>query len=163
MKCAPSQTSCVRTGFIEHLALGALSAAALAYVTNSALALAPEALAVPSAAFAFSSIVPDVDSASSRPRRYFRAGAASALAVISLFFYAQLSSIHPLAPFAFPPLAFFAIELFIPRHRGILHSPSAALAWGALALLLSGSFLVSSFAACGYLCHLATDYFGDRV
>ena len=138
-------------------------AAAAAYFLNAQAGFALDSLAIPAALFVLSALLPDIDSPSSKPRRYFRAAEIGALAAVSFFFYANLASIHPLAPFALPLVGFFALERAIPGHRGVLHSPFAATAWGGLAFLASASALLGAAAGAGYFAHLAIDFAGDRI
>jgi len=153
----------VKTGFREHLAGALIAGAAFAYILHSELGYSLDSLIAPFLLFAVSAMLPDIDSPVSRPRKYFRYLLLIWLAIISVAYYSTLSSIHFLVPFAFPVLGYFAIDLLIPKHRGVMHSGSVALAWGAVIFLLMRSPVAGLAAAFGYGTHLLIDFLGDRI
>lgn len=153
----------METGFREHLVGALMGGAIFCYLLYSQMGYSLPSLPAPFILFAVSALLPDIDSPYSKPRKYFRYLLLAGLALIALAYYASLASIHFLFPFAFPVLGFIAIEASIPGHRGLMHSPSAALAWGAALFLLMRSPIAGLAAAFGYATHLLIDHFGDRV
>jgi membrane-bound metal-dependent hydrolase YbcI (DUF457 family) len=151
----------MKTGFHEHLLAGA-ACTAIASVVAARAGMPAGSLAFPAALMLASSLLPDVDSPSSKPRRWARAAVLAAAAGIALLMYAPLSRVHYALPLLLPPALFLAFEFAVPRHRGLLHSPLAGIAWGGLAWLCFG-WPAGAFAAAGYLCHLAADFACDRV
>ena len=158
----------MKTGFREHLAGGALLSLAFAYFLLSEYGYALFEAALASLIFLASSLLPDIDSPVSKPRRYARILVLGAGLVVVLYFYSLLAS--PIA-FALPFLALMLVEQLVPGHRGFLHSPTAAVLWGSavgVGVVWSGSgsdyaLLFGSAAALGYATHLLIDFFGDRL
>jgi hypothetical protein len=97
---------------------------------------------------AFYSVLPDIDSYSSKSRRIF-----TWALVVSLSSYLLLGA----NDFLYASLAVLALAacLAFTRHRGIFHTPSAAVAMSAPLLLYDGRFF--AMALLGYASHLALD------
>ncbi|MDD5317511.1 MAG: metal-dependent hydrolase [Candidatus ainarchaeum sp.] len=153
----------METGFREHLYAALAASAAIGYALLAHAGWPATELPLPLAAFVASSLLPDIDAPSSKPRRYFRAASAAFLLAAAIALYPELSAIHPAAPFALPVLGFVALESLVPRHRGAMHSPAAAVCAGALAFAAFGSAPVAVMVACGYAFHLLVDFLGDRA
>lgn len=167
----------MRTGFGEHLLVGAVLFAVLA------LLLIPGGmdLLLAGAFFIVGAVMPDLDSPVSKPRKLMRRVVFVSALVLLLSSYPQLSaacgrfsdesSCTYLPVFAI--LAVFAavylLDLVIPKHRGFLHSFSAAVLYGAAVCLLMlylgvGSPLrIGAWAFGGYLSHLLVDAVGDAI
>jgi len=153
----------METGFKEHFTWGLLLGIAFAYLLYSYFSYPIQSIFAPSLLFLISSLLPDIDSPSSKPRRYFRLFVFASFVAIALLYYSTLASIHFIFPFVFPFIGFAAVEFSIPGHRGFLHSPAAAILWGLFIFLFLRSPLAGIAAAFGYSTHLLVDYAGDRI
>lgn len=168
----------MKTGFIEHFVFGLLLAIVGLLFFNGSAIFTTSTFSV--LAFLTGSILPDVDCPSSTPRKSFRTLLAIALAIVALLFlYNHYNNLSPYCSIAFGnscviliPLAtlllaflsFKFIDKTIPSHRGILHSPLSALAFGLVCFLASNySFPVGVSAFLGFLSHLALDFAGDKI
>jgi len=160
----------METGFREHLLGGILGAIFIAAYVSEMQGFSLPTTAALSAIFLFSSLLPDIDSKKSKPRRVLRLAVFLFGALIAVLFYSSFTAISPLLALFVPFLLIAAAELTIPPHRGFLHSWSAAFLWGILAfaffvilnISIGDSLLAGAFAAFGYLLHLLIDFFGDR-
>lgn len=170
----------MKTNFIHHFSLGLLLALLLAYSSYAYNFPNPLILPACTLALLFGSIAPDIDHPLSRPRRFLRFFfLLPLLALCSLFFISSFSRFcssfnfscqlalvfFSLGPFA----ALFFLELFIPPHRGFLHSKKAVFLYALLCLAFSLFFarpadalLVSACGALGYFSHILLDAFGSR-
>jgi len=153
----------VETGFNVHVGINLAAAILVGFYCHSSLDIAPAVLALPLSLFVASAAVPDVDCASSRPRKYVRFGAMSCLVFLSAAYFSTLSAWNPVLPFVLPFLGVLALELAMPAHRAILHSPLAAVGWGAFFFFAFGSPLTGLLAGLGYASHLVVDALGDRT
>lgn len=153
----------MKTGFTEHLLTGFAAAAASSLALERALGMGLSELLPIAAVIIAGALLPDIDSGSSKPRKYFRILLFAALAAASFALYGELSAIHPLAPVIVPFAGFALAELLMPGHRGFLHSPPAAAAFAGIAFLATGSFGTAGAVLIGYSTHLATDFIGDRI
>lgn len=166
----------MKTGFNEHIASSALFAFLILLFSNG---LSNPTLIALLLVFVFGSIVPDVDHPKSTPRKIFRAlfvilllSSISILLIISGG-SSQDYLIPAVVALATTLLLLFLVERFIPKHRGIVHSKSAAIVFGfvcfCIILVLSFqpdlgmAFLFGASASFGYLFHLLVDYMGDRI
>jgi len=162
-KLYPCQNALVETGFREHLGGAAAAGLAFAYFLNSSLGYSLESIIPPFLLFTVSGILPDIDSPRSKPRKFFRLAVLAGLVLIAYAYYPALAGIHFTAPFLFPVIGFLGIEAAIPGHRGVMHSSTAAILWGAALFLLLRNPLAGLAAAFGYATHLLIDYVGDRT
>src|SRR5271157_3186925 len=132
------------------------------------------------ALFLVGSVMPDLDSKSSKPRRFARI-LALVLVISALFFAYPLlswdcSAVAGSVCFYMPlVLAFlavgavYAIDLLVPKHRGFMHSFSAAMVYGAGVFLLvlytgiGSSLILGAWAFGGYVSHILVDFVGDAL
>ncbi len=161
----------METGFREHFIGGILGAVFISAFIAEMHGFPVPTAAVASLVFIISSLLPDIDSRKSKPRRAFRLAVFLLGILIVVLFYSTFSAISPLLALFLPFLLLALAELSIPGHRGVMHSWSAAFLWGILVfafllllnLSVDDSLLVGVFAALGYLLHLLIDFFGDRI
>jgi len=166
----------MKTGFKEHLLFGFLLLIpfyALAFTNSS-----PNELSLASALFLLASVFPDIDAPFSYVRRGFRVLLATLLFLLALAlaFYFK----NPLARLCLPPdqaclwaslaltlilpfLLVTIIDHFIPGHRGMLHSLTAAFLFALFCFAISFSFLAALSAFLGYLAHLLLDLLGSAI
>jgi hypothetical protein len=132
--------------------------------------------------FILGTLMPDLDSPASKPRKFMRKAVSFIAPVLLLLIYPQLSaecsSVAGSSACVYLPVlsillvfaAVYFLDFLIPRHRGFLHSFSAAFLYGAAVCLLSlyagggaSSLRIGAWAFGGYLSHLAVDFIGDAV
>jgi hypothetical protein len=160
----------LKTGFWEHLGASLLAGVIAHLIFRVELAFL--------LAFVTASLAPDIDHPKSKPRKFARVVAFLAIFLFAYFFapmaIACLGSACPAWYFAYSLLfsaaCVFAIEFFIPKHRGKMHSKEAGLAAGLLFFVLgllvfppNAAALFGISGALGYLFHLAVDHVGDRM
>jgi inner membrane protein len=167
----------VRTGFREHILAGA-------FLFIAVLALLPMPVGVElllaGALFIAGGVMPDLDSSSSKPRRFARFLALVAVISVLFFAYPLLSEgcnavagsaciYMPLALAFLAVGAVYALDSLVPKHRGVMHCFSAALVYGAGVFLLTlyigvgSSFILGAWAFGGYLSHILVDFMGDAI
>ena len=167
----------MRTGFGEHLLVGVILFVILAVLVIPAGA----ELLVAGAFFTVGAVMPDLDSPASKPRKFMRRVVFILALIFFLLVYPQLSAIcdkfSDKSSCAYLPVfailvvfaAVYALDLIIPKHRGFLHSFSAAVLYGITVWLLMhylgavSSFRIGAWAFCGYLSHLLVDAVGDAI
>jgi membrane-bound metal-dependent hydrolase YbcI (DUF457 family) len=167
----------VQTGFREHILAGAFIFVVVLLMFPMPVGVG---LLLAGAFFIAGSVMPDLDSHSSKPRRFARI-LALVLVISALFFAYPLlsggcSAVAGSACVYIPVvLAFLAVgvvyvlDLLVPKHRGFMHSFSAALVYGAGVFLLmlyagvGGSLILGAWAFCGYVSHILVDFVGDAI
>jgi membrane-bound metal-dependent hydrolase YbcI (DUF457 family) len=167
----------MRTGFVEHILAGALLFAAILALLPIPVGLE---LLLAGAFFIAGAVMPDLDSPSSKPRKFARVLALVAVLSALFFAYPLISgacsniagsacSYLPLALALFAVATVYILDSLVPRHRGILHSFSAAVVYGIGVFLLMlytgavGSFILGAWAFGGYLSHILVDFVGDAI
>lgn len=163
----------MRTGFREHLIASTIIL--LFFVLHSGA----EFLAV--MFFLIGAVAPDIDSPVSKPRKFARKLVLVLALFLILLLYPQLSAVCEsfmdkyscvYLPLLGVLLAFAAVcllDLIIPKHRGFLHTLSAAVLYGLVVgvvvhqLGAPDSFRAGVFAFLGYVSHLLVDFVGDAV
>lgn len=169
----------MRTGFSEHLLAGVAVFVILLFLLGI-----PPGIELPLAGtfFILGAVMPDLDSPVSKPRKFMRKVVFFLALVFLLLFYPQLSAVCDRAAgesfcVYFPILSIFVVfaavyllDSIIPKHRGFLHSFSAALLYGTVACLLMlsagrgmSSFRIGAWGFGGYLSHLVVDAVGDAI
>jgi inner membrane protein len=169
----------VRTGFAEHILAGVVIFLVLLFLIG-----VPPGIEMPLGGvfFILGALMPDLDSPASKSRKFMRKAVFFLALVALLFFYPQLSAecnglaggsaclYLPLLSLLLVFAAVYFLDFMIPRHRGFLHSFSAAFLYGAavcILLLYTGvgvsSFIIGAWAFGGYLSHLAVDFTGDAI
>jgi hypothetical protein len=169
----------MKTGFGEHILAGLVSLVILILLGFGKLSM--NVLIIASFVFIIGSVLPDLDSPFSKPRRIFRKVILAIMILLIFVFYDGIVSIcnstiksycaySPLFAALTPLLVLVILDALIPRHRGFLHSFSAAVVYGVFVLLilinkpsLSDSLIISLFGAIGYTVHILVDFFGDRL
>jgi inner membrane protein len=167
----------VQTGFREHILAGA-------FILVVVLVRFPMPMGVglllAGALFIAGSVMPDLDSRSSKPRKFARV-LALVLVIAALFFAYPLISggcsavagnaciYMPLALAFLAVGAVYVLDLLVPKHRGFMHSFTAALVYGAGVFLLmlytgmGGGLIMAIWAFGGYLSHILVDFIGDAI
>ncbi|NYZ76243.1 metal-dependent hydrolase [Candidatus Micrarchaeota archaeon] len=169
----------MRTDFGEHLFTGVVIFFLLIFILG-----VPPGFELPlcGAFFILGALMPDLDSPSSKPRKFMRKAVFLLALVLLLLFYPQFSAecnrlaggstcvYLPVLSILLVFAAVYFLDFIIPRHRGFLHGFSAAFLYGAavcLLLLYTGagvsSFIIGAWAFGGYLSHLAVDFVGDAA
>lgn len=165
----------MRTGFREHLFWGVSLALVFALLFSRELPLRIASLSA--AAFLAGSLLPDIDHPKSKPRKVMRyALVALFFALMLLWGFGELCSILGgfcdyalLLGAVLPFLLVSLVERSIPSHRGLLHSPIAALVYGGICFLIfqvalgEGGLFIGVAGCSGYLAHLLLDFIGDRA
>lgn len=159
-------------GFRAHVTGGALvlsAALSAAYYFN--FLTSASALLFASSSLLIGAMLPDIDNRTSKPHQVFMALVA-ALAAVAAYIYRDAlpggfnAGIGGIAIAAFAGLlAYVIIRKIMPSHRGVIHSPLAALVYAALAGLAGAAFgfalgdaaFIGAFALAGYGTHLAMD------
>lgn len=168
----------MKTGFNEHMLVGvALFAIILIFVND------PAEIPLAGIFAMMGAVLPDMDSPSSKPRRAMRWVFLACGFLLVLLFYPQISGLCndfaskssceylPFLSVGVLFAAIFVLDSVIPRHRGFLHSLSAALLYGfaaCLVMLYLGiggitSLRIGGWAFAGYISHLLVDIVGDAI
>lgn len=167
----------MRTGFREHILAGALLFIVLLAWLPMPMGLE---LLLAGALFITGGVMPDLDSPSSKPRRFARTLALIVVVALLLSEYPWLSGgcgavagsacvYMPLALAVFAVGAVYLLDSLVPKHRGVMHSFSAALIYGVGVFLLMSyigavsSFILGVWAFEGYLSHILVDFIGDAI
>ncbi|MEO0250153.1 MAG: metal-dependent hydrolase [candidate division WOR-3 bacterium] len=144
----------------EHMLIGALAGALVAYFLGAGLLASSLIIGMASV----SALAPDIDHDSSKIRQ-----AANLVVPLAAFSFAITSACETSIqcvfankePIFINGLAVVGLYMLImvflkPRHRGVIHTLSAAAAFGFLIYALSGpAFAIAGFA--GYFSHLIAD------
>jgi len=144
-------------GFRAHLIIAALVGAVIC-VALYYLGSSPSSLFLPFTVFALSSLVPDVDSPTSKPRHAVRLLILGVLISITFLIYPTLASVSVFLPFIFLIGFFLVLDQLIPPHRGVFHSIIAVIFWGIILFAATGNAIIGVFAAAGYGLHLLIDF-----
>ncbi len=166
----------MQTGFKEHLIAGLLALVALIIVSIYFRVSDISALALGSFAFLVGAVIPDVDHPLSYPRKILITLVLLASLLVMVLLFAPINSvcdvviggarcdlISAFIVIAVPLLITSILDHLIPFHRGVLHGFLAALAFGAvLVLVLRASFFVGVFGILGYALHIMLDILGSE-
>jgi len=172
----------MKTGFYAHLIMGLLSLAILILAGLSQF-LSVDILLFASSAFIIGSVLPDVDSPLSIPRKIVRSIIFITVIALIFIFYNRIvsacqsiiknayCSYTPLFAVFAPFLVLTVLDVMFPKHRGFLHSFSAAMLYGIVILFILGNFnfglvnslIISLFGGIGYIIHILVDFFGDKL
>ncbi len=169
------------TGFALHVVFGLILAIVGLLLLNGSL----ESRVLSAAVFVFvvGSVLPDVDSPLSIPRKIFTTLLLLALMAVAILALVQYSKeavgacenvfgvnsfscgvAVPLFALPVPIILVHFIEKKIPGHRGPMHSVLAAAAYGVLCFIFSGfSFAVGTAGFLGYAAHLLLDFAGSKL
>lgn len=170
----------MRTGFGEHLLAAVVIFVILVFLWGASASIE---LLLGAVFFILGALMPDLDSPVSKPRRFMRKVILILALALLLLSYQQLSSLCnefagesicvylPLLSILLVFIVVYIADLMVPKHRGFLHSLSAALLYGVFAWLLmlffrvgvDSSLRIGAWAFGGYLSHLLVDAVGDAI
>lgn len=153
--------------WLEHAAVGVVVALLFVIIGRG---LNAETLVVCSAAAILGSVLPDIDHPMSKIRKLFRFVLFLVLLIVIFLLLTTPSAsafvgkdifIVFIASILLSALFVFVADMFIPPHRGPLHSVGAAavygIASGLLAIKIGSAVAIGAAAALGYISHIIVD------